>query len=220
MISLSHWDALKGFLQGLGVDEIFLGDSLPPKLGEFLGLLLKKNEVLNLTAITNEEQALWKHFADSLALLKLEPMGKILDWGSGGGFPGVPLALARMGAEMPADMVFLDSVGKKIRAVEEFCSTLGVQGKFINGRGENALGGRSLHIDTVVMRAVAPADRAVHWLRPSVPRWLFLLGPQQVESWLAQEKKITRAGLQVVEVHSFSLPLGHGERRILELRKK
>jgi 16S rRNA (guanine527-N7)-methyltransferase len=222
MISSADWAELEAFLLEIGVDKKFLLNSTPPLMGRFLGLLLEKNEFLNLTAIRDPQTAVWKHIADSLALLRMEPMGRLLDWGSGGGLPGIPVALARMGAGEAPNLAFLDSVGKKVRAIEEFGSTLGLgpSAQYLNLRGEDLLKDPGQKFDTAVLRAVAPAERAVTWLSPRIPRWIFLLGPQQLDGWLAEKKRIGQKGLELSEIFEYRLPRDQGERRILEIRKK
>lgn len=176
---------------------------------------------MNLTALRDAELGFWKHLVDSLTLLQMESLGAVVDWGSGGGLPGIPLALARRARGDQTPVHFLDSVGKKIRAVEEFGQALNLeQSRYFNGRGEDLIKAHQLNgVDTVVMRAVAPAERAVLWLNRSIPRWVYLLGPQQLDLWRAQEKKARSKGFQFGKVASFELPHGHGQRVIMELTR-
>lgn len=223
MISSSQWKEVQDFLQSTG-DPLGLASSpdLRMELARYLGLLLAKNEEVNLTAIRDPGSALWKHLADSLALVQWEDLGVVLDWGSGGGLPGIPLALARKCAGLSPRVHFLDSVGKKIRAIEEFCGALGlVDSRFFLGRGEDlASNGALKGIDTVVMRAVAPAERAVKWLHPSLPRWVLLLGPHQLDLWKAEERAVGRKGFHFGGEARFPLPHDQGQRVLLELLKK
>lgn len=220
MISSQDWQELCEFLTEVGDPlRIASSPSLREELGQYLGLLLAKNEFLNLTAIRDPKAALWKHLADSLALASLEPLGTIVDWGSGGGLPGIPLALARRCAKQESPVHFLDSVGKKLHAVEEFAKALGLgSSRFFLGRGEDLLKQGALSgVSTIVMRAVAPAERSVRWLHPSVPRWVFMLGPQQLEQWQKEEKRALAKKLRFGTIKQFSLPHGSGERVLLEL---
>ena len=79
-------------------------------LGRHVDLLLKWNKSINLTAITAPAEVVEKHLLDSLALAPLVPGGSLLDAGSGAGFPGIPLAIARPNLEV----VLVDSVQKKV----------------------------------------------------------------------------------------------------------
>ena len=188
-------------------------------LEAYLELLLRKNEEVNLTALRDVELGFWKHIVDSLTLLQMDPLGPVVDWGSGGGLPGIPLALARRARGDHTPVHFLDSVGKKIRAVEEFGQALNLKHSlYFNGRGEELIKAHQLNgVETIVMRAVAPAERAVHWLNRSIPRWVHLLGPQQLEQWRAVEKKARSKGFQFGKLTSFDLPHQHGQRILLEL---
>jgi 16S rRNA (guanine527-N7)-methyltransferase len=218
--SEKSWLELDNFLVGLGVEpglsqsEGFKADCL-----RFLELLLKKNESLNLTAIRDPEAAFWKHLADSLALLSLEPLGDLVDWGSGGGFPGIPLALARKWLGFEGRVVFVDSVGKKIRAVEEFCQALGLKDvSFLVGRGENLSRSGGLRgVKSVVMRAVAPPERAARWLDPRIPQWIFFAGPMQMAEWQNSASFLRKKGFSLFFAKEFSLPQGHGRRALVQV---
>lgn len=95
-----------------------------PKFEPFLKLLLKWNKTYNLTAITQPEEIRVKHFEDSLAVLPCLPAkGRILDIGSGAGFPGIPIKIERPQLEV----VLLDSQRKKISFCEAAIRELGLE---------------------------------------------------------------------------------------------
>ncbi len=79
-------------------------------LGRHVDLLLKWNKSINLTAITDPDEVLEKHVLDSLAVVGVLPSGSLLDAGTGAGFPGIPVAIARPDLEV----VLVDSVQKKV----------------------------------------------------------------------------------------------------------
>ena len=219
MISEQQW---KEGCEFLGVVGDPLGFSSAPSLradlSKYLDLLYKKNEELNLTAIRDPEVGFWKHIMDSLALAQWESLGIVLDWGSGGGLPGIPLALARRSVGDATPVNFLDSVGKKIKAIEEFGGALELStSRFFNGRGEDLIKqGKLKGAETVVMRAVAPPERAVEWFHPAIKRWVLLLGPQQRELWAAFERRARTKGFHVEREAKYQLPHGHGDRVLLE----
>lgn len=222
MIKASDWAELASFVRSRGDSSgICENPDFQKACERYLQVLLEKNQVLNLTAIRELESGFWKHLADSLVLLGWEPLGKVCDWGSGGGLPGIPLALSRLFRGQEANLVFLDSVGKKLRAIEEFAGVLEIPGcRFINDRGEAAIkSGRLFGVDTVVMRAVAPAERAVTWMDPSIRRWVFLLSPQQVEGWEKEAPRLKKRGLNLVRIERYDLPRQHGSRALLEYSK-
>ena len=127
------------------------------RLDRFAGMVLRKNEVMNLTNLTAPEDVAVKHLADSLLLLQAEGLpesGRVLDVGTGAGFPAVPLAIARPGWSVTA----LDATRKKIDFLEEVRGALGVPAACVQGRAE-ALGKESAYreqFDLVTARAVAP----------------------------------------------------------------
>ena len=88
-----------------------LSDEVIQKEITFLDELLRWNQRINLTSIKNREEAIEKHLIDSLLLLPyLENAGNIIDLGSGGGLPGIPLAIASPSLQV----ISVDSVGKKV----------------------------------------------------------------------------------------------------------
>jgi 16S rRNA (guanine527-N7)-methyltransferase len=91
-----------------------MGLSLSPEqlklLGRHVDLLLKWNRSINLTAITDPDEVAEKHVLDSLAVVPVLPSGSLLDAGTGGGFPGIPVAIAKPELEI----TLVDSVQKKV----------------------------------------------------------------------------------------------------------
>jgi 16S rRNA (guanine527-N7)-methyltransferase len=134
-------------------------DPLDPALGErfedYLGLLMRWNARINLTAIRDEEGILTRHFVESIACARALPagIGTLLDFGSGAGFPGVPIALCR-----PEIAVTLaESQGKKAAFLQEAVRVLGLATKVYAGRAELL----KARFDCVVLRAVERMPQAV-----------------------------------------------------------
>ncbi len=110
--------------EALGLMGLSFGPDVLDRFGRFTDLLLSANARMNLTSITDAREMAVKHFADSLSLLKL-PIAEgasIIDVGAGGGFPGVPLAIARPDLEV----VLLDATLKKIAFLNEAIEELGL----------------------------------------------------------------------------------------------
>ncbi len=119
----------------------------------YLELLLAWNEKINLTAITKPEEVAVKHFLDSLLLLnavELKKGFKVIDVGTGAGFPGVPLKIARP----DLDLTLLDSLKKRLVFLQELLQELELSAKLVHSRAEE--GGRRKEL-----RVVAAAVRAV-----------------------------------------------------------
>ena len=111
-------DMLKEILKdGALAANIELTDIQIEKFEKFYEYLMEKNKVMNLTAITDERQVVYKHFIDSIALItKMNLEGKkIIDVGTGAGFPGIPLAIVLNETEF----LLMDSLNKRINFLNE-----------------------------------------------------------------------------------------------------
>ena len=124
-------------LKELGID---LNEKQVSQFIEFYEMLVSKNEVMNLTAITEFNEVIVKHFIDSLALVKviykekLENEISIIDIGTGAGFPGIPLKIAFPNIKI----TLLDSLNKRINFLKEVSEKLGFENvEFIHGRSED-----------------------------------------------------------------------------------
>ena len=137
-----------------GLPALGLGPELIEPLEAFSRMLLEKNQVMNLTAITDPRDVAVLHLLDSLALTGLAGLeGRtVVDVGTGAGFPGVPLAIARPSARV----TLLDSLGKRVDFLRESCRALGLDNvECVHGRAEEFAGERRETFDLAVSRAVA-----------------------------------------------------------------
>jgi 16S rRNA (guanine527-N7)-methyltransferase len=110
----------------------------------YMKLVLKQNEVMNLTAITDEDEFIARHMLDSLAVLgrpELECAKRVADVGTGAGFPGVPLAIAYP----DKDFLLIDSLRKRTDFIAEACAGLGIK----NVRTRHARAEDAARIDTI-----------------------------------------------------------------------
>lgn len=173
----------------------------------FLDLFMEYNAHTNLSAIRNPEGIIEKHFIDSLMLGNvMELSGKVLDIGSGGGFPGIPLKIL-----FPeADFTLMDSVGKKVRAMNHFIESLGLTGiRAIQARAEEAarLSEYRRRFDFVVSRATAYLPQILEWAEPFLaPDGRIILYKLASPDELSEGRKILKKlGLRLVEVDDYKI---------------
>lgn len=136
----------------------------------YADLFLEYNAHTNLSAIRDKEGVVSKHFADSVVLLNFEELrGRVLDIGTGGGFPGIPLKIMRPGLEV----VLMDSVSKKTKACDHFVAYLGLDDIWtVWSRAEEAAKRPDMRsgFDWVVSRATAYMPQILEWAAPFVAK--------------------------------------------------
>jgi 16S rRNA (guanine527-N7)-methyltransferase len=175
------------------------------------------NEKLNLTRHTDYEKFVSRDVVDSQWLERfLDSAERVLDVGTGGGVPGIVLAVLRP----DLDVALCESVAKKARAVEDIVRQLGLPITVHHARAEVLLADHEY--DTLVVRAVAPLDKLLTWFKPhwaSFGRLLVLKGPAWVEERaVAQEKKLLR-GVRINTLANYPLPGTDSESVVLEMRR-
>lgn len=128
--------------------------------------LIEKNKVMNLTAITEKNEVYTKHFLDSVLSLKnIKDNSKLLDVGSGAGFPGIPLKILNN----TLDITLLDSLNKRVNFLNEEIEKLGLSNiKAVHGRAEDYINVSRETFDYVVSRAVARLNTLLEYCLPYV----------------------------------------------------
>ena len=137
-----------------GLSQLGLSDDAIPQLETYASLLLEKNKVMNLTAITEPQDVATLHLLDCAALLgHIAPEGKrVIDVGTGAGFPGMVLAIL----EPSARFTLLDSLGKRVDFLWEVCEQLGLKNvTCVHARAEEFAAGHRERFDIATSRAVA-----------------------------------------------------------------
>ena len=137
-----------------GLSALSLPTEGIPALTRYAGLLAEKNQVMNLTAITDPAGVARLHFLDSAALLALADLrGKtVVDVGTGAGFPGLPLKIL----EPSIQLTLLDAQRKRVDFLREVCEDLGLEDvECVHGRAEEFAQERRESFDFAVSRAVA-----------------------------------------------------------------
>ena len=199
-----------------------LGLSLPQerqgKLCAFARAMVKQNEVMNLTAITEDTQVAKLHLLDSLTVLCCADLkGKtLIDVGCGAGFPGVPLAIACPEAKI----TLLDSLGKRVKWLEEPLPQLGIAAECVTARAEEAVASRRESYDFATSRAVARLNILLELTAPYVKvggAVLAMKGAaarEELSECAGARKKL---GLKLEEVREF--PIDGTSHAVIVLRK-
>lgn len=199
-----------------------LTDQMLADFVRYRDMLLEWNEVMNLTTITEPRDIDNKHFLDSLTLLKAAniPHGsKIIDIGTGAGFPGLPLKIARPDLALS----LLDSLNKRIEFLGEISYLLGQENDLYHARAEEAahLPEHREQYDLATARAVAALPILCEYCLPYVkPGGLFLAmkGPSITEELESAETALEILGGKVVNIYNLELPDGD-ERNIIVIEK-
>ena len=199
-----------------------LGLSLPEERQEtlcaFARAMLRQNEVMNLTAITEETQVAKLHLLDSLTVLCCADLkGKsLIDVGCGAGFPGVPLAIACPEAKI----TLLDSLGKRVKWLEETLPQLGISAECVTARAEEAVAARRESYDFATSRAVARLNILLELTAPYVKvggAVLAMKGTAAKEELSECAGAIKKLGLKLEEVREF--PVDGTSHAVIVLRK-
>lgn len=193
------------------------------QLKKYYELLAEWNKKINLTAITDKQGVAVKHFADSLALLNyvdIPQNSSVIDVGTGAGFPGIVLKIARP----DINLTLLDSLQKRLTFLENVLSELSLDATIIHSRAEE--GGQNMDLresfDFSVSRAVARLNILCEYCLPYTRlsgKFIALKGPDAENEIADAKKAIQTLGGKLKNIHSFSLAHDGGERTIIEIEK-
>lgn len=187
-------------------------------LCDFGCAVIKQNEVMNLTAITEPVQVAKLHLLDSLTVLTSGDFAgkKLIDVGCGAGFPGVPLAIGCP----ELDVTLLDSLGKRVHWLEEILPQLGVHATCITARAEEAVADRRERYDIATSRAVARLNILLELTAPYVKvggRVIAMKGMAAREELEECGNAIKKLGLKLEDVREF--PVDGTNHALIVLRK-
>ncbi len=186
---------------------------------QYMELLLNWNEKINLTAIKEPEEIVYKHFLDSILILKyltLPEGAKLMDVGTGAGFPGVPLKLMHPGL----DLTLLDGLNKRLVFLKNLAEKLHFSADFVHARAEEA--GRQTayrgKFDFVTARAVAPLNLLCEYCLPFLKIggiFIAMKGPEPEEEVRIAKKAVALLGCTLDGIKKFELPNGDSRSLIL-----
>ena len=192
------------------------------RFARYAALLLEWNNRMNLTAITDPTEIAVKHFADSLTLLAavdLPTGARLLDVGTGAGFPALPVGIARGDLRL----TLLDSLQKRLTFLDAACAALGLQAQTVHIRAEDA--GRESALreqaDAVCARAVARLAALCEYCLPLTRvggRMIALKGPEWEEELREAARAVSLLGGGEPVAHPFTLPDG-SRRTVLVIPK-
>ena len=190
------------------------------KFDAFFELLISYNARYNLTAITEKKEVNFKHFVDSLAGAEAFPAGaRVLEVGSGAGFPSIPLMLAR------GDLRFtlVESTGKKCEFLRAAVKKFGLFAEVINKRAEELAKESAFReqFDVCCARAVARLNTLAEYCMPFVKKGgSFIAYKGDAEEEIREaERALAVLGGGETETVRYSLPEGYGERALVITRK-
>lgn len=193
-----------------------LSDDQIAQLKAYHAALLEWNERVNLTRHTDPETFVHRDVLDSIRLAEfLSPGEHVLDLGTGGGVPGVILAIIRPDLQVS----LCESVGKKAQAVADIVDQLGLPITVYAGRAEHLLADKAF--DTIVARAVGPLWKILKWLKPcwgQFQQLLLVKGPKWVEERGEARHRGFLKQLALRRLASYSTPGHDGESVILAVR--
>ena len=201
-----------------------IDDNKIRQLDKYYEMLIEKNKVMNLTAITEFDEVLVKHFADSLSICKIIPddVKSVCDLGTGAGFPGIPMAIAYPDLQF----TLIDSLNKRIKFLQEVVDALGLTNvTLVHARAEEA-GRNKLYreqYDLVVSRAVANISTLSEYCLPlvKVGGYFISFKSGDIEDEIKQSgKAISKLGGKLQKPVLFNLPDTNISRSFLVIDKK
>ena len=214
---------IETLVNALAKENVTLNDTQISQFEKYYQLLIEWNEKMNLTAITEPTEVAIKHFYDSITFLfhtDIEECGKVIDVGTGAGFPGIPLKIMRPDIQL----TLLDSLNKRLIFLQEVCDNIGIDAEIIHKRAEE--GGRDKNLrekfDIATSRAVANMNTLSEYLMPFVKvkgKMVAMKGKNGAEELENAKGAIKTLNGEIVKCDEFLLPNGD-ERTIIVVNKK
>ncbi len=208
--------------QILSKEKFNLSERQISQLDIYYDLLIQKNKVMNLTAITDAEGVAIKHFYDSLTPLiysSIDEGSTVVDVGTGAGFPSIPLLIARPDLKL----TMMDSLNKRLLFLVEVCEQLDIDANIVHSRAEDA-GNNKLYrekFDYAISRAVATLPVLCEYCLPLVKlsgKFIAMKGSNADSELNLSCNAINQLGGEIEDVKKFELPTGEA-RALIIIRK-
>lgn len=206
---------------GKDIDIKFTEEQIE-KFYTYMNLLIEWNEKINLTTIVEPKEIILKHFIDSLTILKyIEKNKKMIDIGTGAGFPGIPIKIMKEDIQV----ILLDSLNKRINFLNEVINELNLKNictihARIEDYGRNKQARESF--DIVTSRAVANLSTLSEYMLPMTKvggKSICMKGMEIEEELNKSKKAIEILGGKVEEIETFMLPKSDNKRNIIIVQK-
>ncbi len=218
---MDNKDILKQGGEELGLD---IDDRMIDRFIKYKDLLIEWNKKINLTGITDDKEIMIKHFLDSLACMMTGVVrndSKIIDVGTGAGFPGIPLKVFNE----DLNLTLLDSLNKRIKYLETVCNELELgQVEFLHGRAEDYGSDKDYRekYDIAVARAVAELAVLCEYCLPFVKvngYFIALKGPKAQEEIIKAKKALNILGGEIVDTLNVKLPFSDAGHNLVIIKK-
>lgn len=211
----------KVFLEEADKNNIKVNDNEIEKLYKYMIGIIEWNDKVNVTAITEEKLFIVKHFVDSLLINHyLQGKEKIIDIGTGGGFPGIPLKILNSNKKF----TLIDSVNKKLNVIRDLSEKIKLENlEIIHARAEDLANTKEFReiYDVATTRAVSNLSTILEYMLPFVKVGgiaICMKGPNYKEELDEAKKAIEVLGGKFEQIETFNLE-GEMERNILVIRK-
>lgn len=185
----------------------------------YFEFLIEYNKNVNLTAITGEKEVCIKHFYDSLLGVEfIEENAKVVDIGTGAGFPGVPIKIARPDIKL----TLVDSLNKRVEFLKLLTNKIDLDGECVHSRAEDFATKNREQYDVAVSRAVASLNTLCEYALPLVKVggiFLAYKGANIDEELNLSKNAISILGGVVEKIKKIKLPENMGERNIIIIKK-
>ena len=208
--------------QKLNEFNIEISDNQLEKFDKYMKFLLEWNEKINLTAIVEPDEVKIKHFLDSLTVLKyINDEDKVIDIGTGAGFPGIPLKIMKPDTKI----TLLDSLNKRINFLNIVIEELGLKNiEAIHGRAEEFARNKLYRekYDIAVSRAVANLSTLTEYMLPFVKvggRCICMKGANVKEELDKAKNAIQELGGKIEKIDNFCLSNNDNGRNIIIIKK-